>query len=156
MSTVQSTNPLDPLDPQNWKKVCKLMIWIVFFLISGLHWSGSDTLFPSGKMAKTGDHNQRSGSLKSFEQGNVALLCGCGVRKVLSTSDDEKRVRERFFRKAASESWNDLSRPSWKLIYRNSQKHESTLLHTYVLNEFLTCYRSCTTKYFWKNSYRKW
>ena len=30
-------------------------------------------------------------------------------------------------------------------IYRNSQKHESTLFHTYVLNEF-----SCTTKYFWK------
>ena len=32
--------------------------------------------------------------------------------------------------------------------YRNSQKHESTLLHTYVLNEFLTADRSCTTKYF--------
>ena len=34
--------------------------------------------------------------------------------------------------------------------YRNSQKHESTLLHTYVLNEFLTADRSCATKYFWK------
>ena len=32
--------------------------------------------------------------------------------------------------------------------YRNSQKHESTLLHTYVLNEFLTAYRSRKTKYF--------
>ena len=32
--------------------------------------------------------------------------------------------------------------------YTTSQKHESTLLHTYVLNEFLTADRSCTTKYF--------
>ena len=39
-------------------------------------------------------------------------------------------------------------------IYRNSQKHKSTLLHTYVLNEFLTAERSCKTKYLWKNSYR--
>ena len=41
-------------------------------------------------------------------------------------------------------------------IYRNSQKHKSTLLHTYVLNEFLTAERSCKTKYLWKNSYRSW
>ena len=33
-------------------------------------------------------------------------------------------------------------------MYTDSQKHESTLLHTYVLNEFLTADRSCTTKYF--------
>ena len=33
-------------------------------------------------------------------------------------------------------------------MYRNSQKHEFILLHTYVLNEFLTADRSCTTKYF--------
>ena len=33
-----------------------------------------------------------------------------------------------------------------KSTYRNSQKHESTLLHTYVLNEFLTADRSFTTK----------
>ena len=35
-------------------------------------------------------------------------------------------------------------------------KHESTLLHEYVLNEFLTVDRSCITKYFWKESYRSW
>ena len=35
--------------------------------------------------------------------------------------------------------------------YTASQKHESTLLHTYVLIEVLTADRSCTTKY----SYRK-
>ena len=34
--------------------------------------------------------------------------------------------------------------------YTAPQKHESTLLHTYVLNEFLTANHSCTTKYFWK------
>ena len=34
--------------------------------------------------------------------------------------------------------------------YTDSQKHESTLLHTYVLNGFLTADRSCTTKYFEK------
>ena len=34
------------------------------------------------------------------------------------------------------------------ITYRNSQKHESTLLHKYVLNKFLTADRSCTTKYF--------
>ena len=33
-------------------------------------------------------------------------------------------------------------------IYTASQKHESTLLHTYVLNEFLTADRSCIIKYF--------
>ena len=38
--------------------------------------------------------------------------------------------------------------------YRNSQKHESTLLHMYVLNQFLIADRSCTTKYFFKN--RSW
>ena len=32
--------------------------------------------------------------------------------------------------------------------YINSQKHESTLLHMYVLNEYLTADRSITTKYF--------
>ena len=32
--------------------------------------------------------------------------------------------------------------------YNASQKHESTFLHTYVLNEFLTADRSCTTNYF--------
>ena len=31
--------------------------------------------------------------------------------------------------------------------YRNWQKNESTLPHTYVLNKFLTADRSCTTKY---------
>ena len=36
--------------------------------------------------------------------------------------------------------------------YTASQKHESTLLHTYVLNEFLTANRLCKTKYFRKNS----
>ena len=41
-----------------------------------------------------------------------------------------------------------------RLGYNASQKHESTLLHTYVLNEFLTANRSFTTKYFWKNSYK--
>ena len=34
------------------------------------------------------------------------------------------------------------------MSYTASQKHESALLHTYVLNEFLTADRSCTTKYF--------
>ena len=29
-------------------------------------------------------------------------------------------------------------------VYNASQKHESTLLHTYVLNEFLTANCSCT------------
>ena len=33
---------------------------------------------------------------------------------------------------------------------RKNQKHESTLLHFYVLNEFLKADRSCTAKYFWK------
>ena len=37
-------------------------------------------------------------------------------------------------------------------MYTDLQKHESTLLHMYVLNEFLTADHSCTTKYFWKNS----
>ena len=34
--------------------------------------------------------------------------------------------------------------------YNASQKHESTLLHKYVLNEFLTADRSFITKYFRK------
>ena len=38
--------------------------------------------------------------------------------------------------------------------YTASQKHESTLLHKYVLNKFLTADHSCTTKYFWKKSDR--
>ena len=40
--------------------------------------------------------------------------------------------------------------------YNAPQKHVSTLLHTYVLNQFLTADRSCTTKYFFKNSYSSW
>ena len=44
----------------------------------------------------------------------------------------------------------------FNFIYNASQKHDSTLLHAYVLNEFLTADRSSTTKYFWKNSYRSW
>ena len=38
--------------------------------------------------------------------------------------------------------------------YNASEKHESTLLHTYELNEFLTADHPCTTKYFWKNLYK--
>ena len=34
-----------------------------------------------------------------------------------------------------------------KLTYNASKKLESILLLTYVLNEFLTANRSCTTKY---------
>ena len=37
---------------------------------------------------------------------------------------------------------------SFLITYNASQKHESTLLHTYVMNEFLTADRSFTTKYF--------
>ena len=41
-----------------------------------------------------------------------------------------------------------LSLTSWRSLwnYTAQQKHESTLLHTYVLNEFLTSNRSCTTQ----------
>ena len=39
-----------------------------------------------------------------------------------------------------------LPPPVVPIRYRNSQKHESTLLQKYVLNEFLTADRSCTTK----------
>ena len=38
----------------------------------------------------------------------------------------------------------------WFLFHNASQKHESTLLHTYVMSEFLTADRSYRTKYFWK------
>ena len=38
----------------------------------------------------------------------------------------------------------------FNLLYNASQKKESTLLHTYVLNEFFTF----TTKNFWKNFYK--
>ena len=41
-------------------------------------------------------------------------------------------------------------------IYTASQKHESTLLHTYVLNKFLTADHSWTAKYFWKNFKKSW
>ena len=34
----------------------------------------------------------------------------------------------------------------WRPIYTDSQKHESTLFHMYVLNEFLTAHHSCTKK----------
>ena len=40
-------------------------------------------------------------------------------------------------------------------FYNASQKHESTLLHTFVLNKFLIADCSYTTKCFWKNSYAK-
>ena len=40
--------------------------------------------------------------------------------------------------------------------YNASQKHESTLLHKYVLNEFLTADHSFITKYFRKNSHKSW
>ena len=65
-----------------------------------------------------------------------------------------------LFRKRKEGKWKkDLWSWSWDdalfiylLRYTASQKNESTLLHTYVLNEFLTADRSYTTKYFWKNS----
>ena len=45
---------------------------------------------------------------------------------------------------------------NFKSSYRNSQKHESTLLHWYLLKDFLTAERLCTTKYLKKTSYRSW
>ena len=62
----------------------------------------------------------------------------------------------------SKQKWSD-SVKRWKYssgayirakMYNASQKHESTLLHMYVLNEFLTADRSCTAKHFWKNSFR--
>ena len=41
-------------------------------------------------------------------------------------------------------------RPCLEHMYTAPQKHESTLLHTFVLNEFLTADHSYTKKYFWK------
>ena len=37
-------------------------------------------------------------------------------------------------------------------LYTAPQKHESTLLHTYVLNKFLTADHSCTTEYLKKKT----
>ena len=51
------------------------------------------------------------------------------------------------FSKKATDLWNALIDKSVS-IYTDLQKHESTLLHTYVLNEFLTADRLCTAKYF--------
>ena len=45
----------------------------------------------------------------------------------------------------------DVSRTVQKVA-----KKEPSLLHTYVLNEFLTADNSWATKYFWKSSYRSW
>ena len=45
----------------------------------------------------------------------------------------------------------DLKVGGW---YRFNQNIPSGPLHTYALNEFLTADGSCTTKYFWKKSYR--
>ena len=44
--------------------------------------------------------------------------------------------------------WSGFGR-CWA-TYNASQKHESTLLHTYTLNEFLTADRSCTAIFFEK------
>ena len=48
-------------------------------------------------------------------------------------------------------SWDVISW-SWhfthRTTYTDSQKHESTLLHTYILNEYLTADHSCTTIFF--------
>ena len=41
-----------------------------------------------------------------------------------------------------------------KCLYRFNQNKPSGVQHTYVLNEFSTADCSCTTRYFWKNSYR--
>ena len=49
--------------------------------------------------------------------------------------------------------WKSLLRIG-ALKYNASQKHESTLLHTYVMNEYLQADCSSTTKYFWKKSLR--
>ena len=40
--------------------------------------------------------------------------------------------------------------------YRFNQNKPSGASHTYVVNEFLTANCSCKTKYFWKNSYRRY
>ena len=67
--------------------------------------------------------------------------------------------REIFFTKPLSRSYvtshktvsnGGLSEIRSLHTYTDSQKHESTLLHTYVLNVFLTADHSCTAKYFWK------
>ena len=75
-----------------------------------------------------------------------------------------KNIRTTWMCKIIKELWNCRAflrtKRVWKLQefrnYRNSQKHESTLLHTYVVKKNLTADRSCTAKYFWKTSYRSW
>ena len=38
--------------------------------------------------------------------------------------------------------------------YSRQHINESKVLHTYVMNEFLTAFCSQLTKYFWKTSYQ--
>ena len=53
-----------------------------------------------------------------------------------------------FGKKVNSELYDRVVEVIIIFLYTASQKHESTLLHTYVLNEFWTADRLCPTKYF--------
>ena len=64
-----------------------------------------------------------------------------------------QRALYRIFTKAGQRHLNTIVLPlvvskEKNKTYTAQQKHESTLLHMYVLNEFLTADRSCTSKYF--------
>ena len=65
-----------------------------------------------------------------FKRGYNAMWNYCVIRR---------------YKKDLSDDW--LSEMPLKK-YTASQKHESTLLHTYVLKTFLTADRSRTAKYF--------
>ena len=81
---------------------------------------------------------------------NAKEKCPVCVQKYPTSRDELKDFAELIhIMLLAKVSGYQFSTLSWFLFrntdYTASKKHESTLLHTYVLNEFLTADRSCTT-----------
>ena len=62
--------------------------------------------------------------------------------------DQKCQMRDDFLKHAMDEHS--------EVRYTDSQKHESTLLHMYVMNKFLTVGLHVQQNVFEKNSYRSW
>ena len=104
---------------------------IVFYLMSAVEFVGVKILFVHWNEDSKIGIELICSSNTSRKSNKMILLKKLGFINVLSTV----RCRLAFL---------------GLMIYRNSQKHEFTLLHTYVLNKFLTADSSCTTKSFLK------
>ena len=92
-----------------------------------------------------GFHNNRITCNRTIRKGSYSVLL-----EIVTL------MRPYLHRVFLNKENNNLNKPHTGTLPSKNMNLPYSIVHTYVLNEFLTADRSCTTKYFWKSAYKSW